>query len=169
MRRFGTSEYQYRPLHDRDRHVLNIVSEIAQYSDHAPASLPGLARDTGYNVSYLEKLAAHLRQHGIVKSIRGVNGGYVLARAPEKISVAEILTAARVTHQRGPRDASRFHQDIDAVFNMTKDIQSVILGRISLADILDDRAAVHPFLRDLLAKFCSGPCESNPSIPGQDN
>lgn len=133
--------------------MLNIVSELAQYSDYAPASLPSLAYSTGYNLSYLEKLAALLRDHGIVKAIRGSRGGYVLTCSPDRISVAEILSAGSVTSRREPRYESRYEDQVDALCATTKEIRSAILARISLADILEDRAAAHPVLHDVLAKF----------------
>lgn len=148
------SQFHQVPLLDRDRHVLNVLLEIAQYSDHAPAAIPAVAYSTGYTASYLEKLIASLRDHGIVKSMRGMKGGYVLARSPEKISVSEILTAGRVTNRRGPRNQSRYEPQVNALYAAIQDIQSAILARISLADILDERAAAHPFLQDVLAGFC---------------
>ena len=45
------------------------------------------------SLSYLEQLFGKLRRHGLVESVRGPGGGYNLARAAAKLSVAAIITA----------------------------------------------------------------------------
>jgi FeS assembly SUF system regulator len=52
-----------------------------------------LAADTGVNQPTIAKLMKQLTQAAIVTSQRGANGGYTLARAPEGISVTEIIEA----------------------------------------------------------------------------
>lgn len=151
------SQYRQIPLLDRDRHALNIAYEIAQYSEASPAALPALAYSTGYNLSYLEKLAASFRDHGVLKSIRGSRGGYVLARSPDKISVAEILSAAgkmslSEATSRKRHEASPYSGQVDVLFTQIKQFRFALLAHITLADILEDRAAAHPFLQDVLAR-----------------
>lgn len=153
LTRFSSSQDKDVRLHDRDRHVLNVIFEIAHRSVDVPASLPALAHDTGYTASYVEKLVALFRQHGIVRSIRGSRGGYVLARSPEKISVSEILSAGKLTARREPHNESCIWREVDALLAATEEIRLGILARITLADILDERAADHPFLADMLADF----------------
>ena len=52
-----------------------------------------IARETGIRKPYLSKMLHSLAQKGMIHSKRGVNGGLVLARAPEKISILDILRA----------------------------------------------------------------------------
>ena len=143
------------PLRDRDRHVLNVVVEIAKYGQSAPASLPVVAAETGYNISYLEKQAARFRDYGIVKAVRGARGGYVLARSPDKITVSEILSAAGESYAeaatRAPAKPAHLRQ-VDALLAKTKEIRSSMLAHITLADILEGRASSHP----LIQKVCAG-------------
>jgi Rrf2 family protein len=56
-----------------------------------------LATYQGVSETYLSKIYTKLRKSGIVKSIPGVNGGYGLARSPEKISFLDIVQAIEGT------------------------------------------------------------------------
>ena len=62
-------------------------------SDHAPIPLSDIALRQGITIAYLEQLFSKLRRGGLVRSVRGVNGGYVLAREPQQIRVADIVAA----------------------------------------------------------------------------
>jgi Rrf2 family protein len=58
-----------------------------------PTSVKEIAERTGLPQPYLEQILLALKGAGLVKSKRGVGGGYVLARDPEEISLAEIVSA----------------------------------------------------------------------------
>ena len=64
---------------------------------HAPSSGPTTVRDiaerTGLPQPYLEQILLALKGAGLVRSKRGVGGGYILARPPEEIHLAEIIRA----------------------------------------------------------------------------
>ena len=60
-------------------------------------SVNQLAERQGVSVPYLEQLIASLKKAGLVESVRGAAGGYTLARAPEEISVGEVLRALEGT------------------------------------------------------------------------
>ena len=55
-----------------------------------PVTLAYLARLQDISISYLEQIFAQLRKHGLVKSVRGPGGGYVLAGSPDSISIGHI-------------------------------------------------------------------------------
>ena len=57
------------------------------------SSLADLAKAEGIAVPFAAKVLHRLRQAGLVAATRGRNGGYVLAAAPERITVMEVLTA----------------------------------------------------------------------------
>jgi Rrf2 family iron-sulfur cluster assembly transcriptional regulator len=74
-----------------------------------PTSVRDIAERTGLPQPYLEQILLSLKGAGIVTSKRGVGGGYVLARTPESLSLAEIVAAVD-----GPIVAGDFgepHQD----------------------------------------------------------
>ncbi|MEX2625658.1 MAG: Rrf2 family transcriptional regulator [Ilumatobacteraceae bacterium] len=58
-----------------------------------PTSVRDIAERTGLPQPYLEQILLALKGAGLVKSKRGVGGGYVLARDPEQIKLSEIISA----------------------------------------------------------------------------
>lgn len=58
-----------------------------------PTSVRDIADRTGLPQPYLEQILLALKGAGLVRSKRGVGGGYVLARPPEEISLAQIVAA----------------------------------------------------------------------------
>ena len=59
----------------------------------APTSVRDIAERTGLPQPYLEQILLALKGAGLVRSKRGVGGGYVLAREPETINLAQIVSA----------------------------------------------------------------------------
>ena len=80
-------------LSTKGRYGLRAMIDLARYSEKEPVSIGSVAARQGISERYLEQLVALLKKAGLVKSIRGASGGYVLAKAPEEISVGDILRA----------------------------------------------------------------------------
>lgn len=79
-------------LSTKGRYGLRAVVELA-LCDEQTVSLNQIAQRQAISLRYLEQLMAKLKKAGIIKSIRGAQGGYFLAKSPEKISVGDILRA----------------------------------------------------------------------------
>ncbi|MCL4422640.1 MAG: Rrf2 family transcriptional regulator [Actinobacteria bacterium] len=62
-------------------------------ADTAPTSVKDIAERTGLPQPYLEQILLALKGAGVVRSKRGVGGGYVLARPPEEITLGQIVSA----------------------------------------------------------------------------
>jgi Rrf2 family cysteine metabolism transcriptional repressor len=67
--------------------------QLARHFGTGPASLAGIAAEEDLPRAYLEQLVVSLREAGLVVSTRGAHGGYELARAPESITMSEVLRA----------------------------------------------------------------------------
>lgn len=78
-------------LSTKGRYGLRAVLDLALTSKGEAIPLNEIALRQNISISYLEQLISKLRKAGIVKSIRGAQGGYILARDPENLSVGEIL------------------------------------------------------------------------------
>jgi Rrf2 family protein len=70
-----------------------LLSLALHASESNPTSVRDIAERTGLPQPYLEQILLALKGAGIVRSKRGVGGGYVLARDPEEISMAQIVSA----------------------------------------------------------------------------
>ncbi len=67
--------------------------DLAMHSDGKPISLADIADRQEISLSYLEQLFAKLRRGGLVRSVRGPGGGYLLARLDEETRVSDIILA----------------------------------------------------------------------------
>ena len=75
----------------KGRYGLRAMVDMAAQSDGAPVSLKTVAKRQNISLNYLEQVFGQLRKAGLVKSIKGSGGGYLLARPSSDISVKEIL------------------------------------------------------------------------------
>lgn len=80
-------------LSTKGRYGLRAMIDLARYSEEEPVSIGSVAARQDISERYLEQLVALLKKAGLVKSIRGATGGYVLAKKEEEISVGDILRA----------------------------------------------------------------------------
>ncbi|HNR04943.1 MAG: Rrf2 family transcriptional regulator [Clostridiaceae bacterium] len=78
-------------LSTKGRYGLKIMYELALNYGEGPMPLKEVAQRQQLSETYLEQLIAHLKKAGLVRSIRGAQGGYELIRKPEEISVGEII------------------------------------------------------------------------------
>ena len=73
---------------------IRVMTHLARHDrDGSPISLASIAEAEGLPLAYLEHLVQRLRRAELVESRRGAHGGYSLARAPEDVSMAEIVEA----------------------------------------------------------------------------
>lgn len=78
----------------RGRYGLRAMVDIAVNSkDNNCVCLKSTAERTGISESYLEQIISLLKKAGIVQSIRGASGGYILTRPAEDITVGDVLRA----------------------------------------------------------------------------
>lgn len=74
-------------------HALHLLLCLSEQTADIPASASELAGCTGISEKFVQKIMRLLQGGGIVKSIRGIAGGHVLARGPKDITLADIIAA----------------------------------------------------------------------------
>ena len=72
-------------------YALSALVELYRQRDGGPVPIAELARRRDIPVQFLEQLFATLRRAGLLRSQRGVKGGYSFAKAPEDITVLELV------------------------------------------------------------------------------
>jgi Rrf2 family protein len=78
----------------RGDYASRALLSLALHADHeGPTSVRDIAERTGLPQPYLEQILLALKGAGLVRSKRGVGGGYVLARTPAEITLGEIVSA----------------------------------------------------------------------------
>ncbi len=70
---------------------IRAMLELAIHYGQGPISISAIAKKQEISEHYLEHLFASLRDAGLITSFRGAHGGYELARAPEEISIGDII------------------------------------------------------------------------------
>lgn len=80
-------------LTTRGRYAVTAMLDLALHGSDSPVTLADIARRQHISLAYLEQLFARLRRHGLVRSIRGPGGGYLLAGAGLQTSIVDIIDA----------------------------------------------------------------------------
>lgn len=93
----------------KGRYGLRALIDLAQYSEIEPVSINSIAARQGISERYLEQLMTLMKKAGLIKSIRGAGGGYVLAKEMGEISVGDVLRALEGNLQ--PVECAAFSQE----------------------------------------------------------
>jgi len=76
------------------RYAVRATLALANHRDKA-LSIKAISEMENLSIKYLEQLFLKLRKSGLVRSVRGMHGGYFLARAPEKITLGDVIRAVQ--------------------------------------------------------------------------
>src|SRR3954471_16479346 len=77
----------------RGDYACRALLSLALHDDTGPTSVRDIAERTGLPQPYLEQILLAVKGAGLVRSKRGVGGGYVLARDPEQITLGQVISA----------------------------------------------------------------------------
>ncbi len=77
----------------KGHYAVQAMVDMAERSEVAPVPLSVIAERQELSQNYLEQLFVKLRKAGIVKSVRGPGGGYLLSRTPSNITIGEVFAA----------------------------------------------------------------------------
>lgn len=75
----------------KGRYALRLMLDIALNDSEAPVRIKDIAERQQISDKYLEQIVSSLNKAGLVKSLRGPQGGYRLTRAPEDYRVGDVL------------------------------------------------------------------------------
>ena len=78
-------------LSTRGRYGVRMMMDLALHNEEGPVLLKDIAQRQGISEKYLWQLINPLKTAGLVNSLRGAHGGYILGKAPEAISLKEVL------------------------------------------------------------------------------
>ena len=80
-------------LTSKGRYAVTAMLDVALHSQEGPVPLADISERQGISLSYLEQLFSRLRKNGLVRSVRGPGGGYLLGRNPAEIAVGSVISA----------------------------------------------------------------------------
>jgi Rrf2 family transcriptional regulator, cysteine metabolism repressor len=111
-------------------YALKALTELGRSGDSGPVPIGELARRRDVPVQFLEQLFATLRRAGILRSQRGVKGGYSFARDPGTITVLEVVELLD-----GP-----LGRDAESVFADAAAAAREVLEKTTIADVVEREA-----------------------------
>lgn len=130
-------------LSTKGRYGIKAMLDLALHYGEEPVSIRVISERQKISEYYLEQLFSPLRKAGLIKSIRGAQGGYVLKHSPDKITVAEIMEVVE-----GPIEISdcleeKTCSNIDCcatrlLWRKIKDSIENVTSNITLQDMVDD-------------------------------
>lgn len=80
-------------LSKKSRYGITALIDLAVYAKDQCVQLSSIAERNNISVKYLEQIFSSLRKSGLVRSVKGPQGGYLLAKSPESITVADVIYA----------------------------------------------------------------------------
>ncbi|AXW88645.1 MULTISPECIES: Fe-S cluster assembly transcriptional regulator IscR [Lonsdalea] len=80
-------------LTSKGRYAVTAMLDVALHSQEGPVPLADISERQGISLSYLEQLFSRLRKNGLVSSVRGPGGGYLLGRDANDIAVGAVISA----------------------------------------------------------------------------
>lgn len=113
-------------------YALAALVELYRHGDRAPVPLAELARRRDIPAQFLEQLFAVLRRSGLLRSQRGVKGGYSFARPANEITVLELVELLDGPLGAGAR----------GVFEEAAAAARAVLSSCTVADVADAEASV---------------------------
>jgi len=130
----------------RGRYGVQIMVDLAQHLEQGPISLKCIAERQKLSEHYLEQLIPELRKAGLVKSIRGAQGGYILAKSPEDIYIGDVIRVlegpiapVECTNQSNKNCCEKTSFCVTReVWVKVRDSINDVVDSISLADLLKD-------------------------------
>lgn len=134
----------------KGRYGLRALIDLAQYSEIEPVSISSIAARQSISEGYLEQLMSLLKKAGLIQSIRGAGGGYVLAKDMGEISVGDVLRALEGSLQ--PVECAAFSEEDTCaasdccvtkyVWKRINDSISRTVNEISLRQLVEESKSV---------------------------
>lgn len=109
-------------LSTKGKYGVRAVYEIARHYGRGPITIKEIAERQGISFSYLEQILHKLGKTGVIESVRGPAGGYLLARKPSELTIGDIVRALEgpiaLSHCLDPGDPGECTQAEDCVGRM---------------------------------------------------
>ena len=128
-------------LSQKARYALHALIVLAGNGGKSPMLIADIAEEANLPRKFLEQILVELKKRGIVHSVRGRSGGYLLGRAAKDISFAEIIRAIDGPLALSPCvSATAYHKCADCDDEETCVIRKVLLAaRDATAEVLESR------------------------------
>ncbi len=113
-------------------YALHAVFDLALQKSGEPVKIAGIAQRQKIPQKFLELILAGLKQGGFVESRRGAEGGYLLARTPETLTVGEVLR-----YVEGPleKNAKSDHSPFSEMWRAVDECVAQVIDRTTFSEL----------------------------------
>lgn len=130
----------------RARYGLRAMIELALRYNQGPVSVKTISEQQEISEAYLEQIMSVLTRRGLAKSLRGVQGGYLLARDPSRIKVGDVIEAmegpvvpVECVSKEDPIECARYGKCVSRiVWERVRDVVEEALDSITLQNLIDE-------------------------------
>jgi len=148
-------------LSTKGRYAVTALADIALNGGPSPVTLAEISERQDISLAYLEQLFVRLRRAGLVESVRGPGGGYLLARAPNETRISDIMV---VVDERlnAMGCAGKWEEGMGCgtskeaclTHNLWEQLSAhvhVFLSKVTIADVIKDKLTPCPAVPDFSA------------------
>jgi Rrf2 family protein len=132
----------------KTKYALKALSRLAVAPKGQPLLIADIAEQEGIPKKFLELILSELKQHGILTSRKGRGGGYLMARAPEEVTVASVLRVldgpiapvpclSRTAYQRCSECANEATCSVRLVLREAHEASVKVLENTTIADMIN--------------------------------
>jgi Rrf2 family iron-sulfur cluster assembly transcriptional regulator len=128
----------------KGRHAVMAMVDLARHAGEKPVPLADVAQRQMISLSYLEQLVAKLKKNGLVKSMRGPGGGYVIAMDATQMTIQQIVSAVD-TGRESDRAAAMSSEGqtarklTDHLWDRMSEEMQKYLKSVTLADVVQNK------------------------------
>jgi len=120
----------------KGEYALQAVLDLASQRPGDPVKIADIARRRKIPQKFLELILAGLKQGGFVESRRGAEGGYLLARPPESLTVGEVLRFVEGASAARTRGRVKTDTPFSEMWDQVDQAISTVLDKTTFSDIL---------------------------------
>jgi Rrf2 family cysteine metabolism transcriptional repressor len=120
----------------KGEYALQAILDLAGQRPGEPVRIADIATRQKIPQKFLELILASLKQGGFVESRRGAEGGYLLARAPESLTVGEVIRHIDGAAQARGRSRRKQETPFTEMWNQVENAVNGVIDRTTFADLL---------------------------------
>jgi len=120
----------------KGEYALQAILDLAGQRPGEPVRIADIASRQKIPQKFLELILASLKQGGFVESRRGAEGGYLLARPPESLTVGEVIRHIDGAAQARGRSRRKQETPFTEMWNQVENAVNGVIDRTTFADLL---------------------------------
>ena len=128
----------------KGRYALRIMTDLAMHDNEEYIRLKDISERQNVTLKYMEQIISSLKKAGYVKSLRGAQGGYMLAREPKTYTVGTILRLTEGSMkpvaclEDEPNQCSKAGECVTLrLWKMLDEAMESVLDKVTLQDLKD--------------------------------